>query len=330
MRLIVPGLSIATTPLGYGCSQLMGGITRRQSVALLEAALDAGIRHFDTAPSYGYGQAEAVLGEALRSKRHQVTITTKFGILPPSSQNIMAIARRIALPLVKRVPSIKSRLSRAAAGLKSRVSFSREELRRSVEKSLRALGTDYIDILLLHEATVSDLAEELYTELERHVEQGKIRTFGIGSEAIEAASIYRAERRFCPVMQFEWSVLNGAKPAYPSSFLITHRGLSESFIRLRMWLDGNPGIARAWSRELGDDVTRAPVLSRLMLAGARNANASGITLFSSRNVANIRANAHLLLDDTALRMGAAFTALVAQDAAAILKPQAMPQLERIR
>jgi D-threo-aldose 1-dehydrogenase len=321
MQLIVPGLRTASTPLGYGCSQLMGGITRRESIALLETAFDAGIRHFDTAPSYGYGQAESVLGEALLSRRDKITITTKFGIRPPRRQNLLRLARRLVLPAVTRIPSVKSRLGRAAAGLKGRADFSPAELRQSIESSLLALKADCIDILLLHEANVDDLSDELFVELERNVRDGKIRTFGIGSEAAAAAGIYRGEPRFCRIMQFEWSVLSRARPACHGSFVITHRSLSASFVRLRDWLAANPKIARNWSKELGQDVANASVLSRLMLAAARNANAGGITLFSSRSPHNIRANARLMLDDSRLRTGAALAALVARDAPAILQPQ---------
>jgi D-threo-aldose 1-dehydrogenase len=317
MPFLVPGLSTASTPLGYGCSQLMGGITRRESRVLLETAFDAGIRHYDTAPSYGYGQAESVLGEAFRSKRDQITITTKFGIRPPSAKSLLTIARRIALPAIKCVPSLKSRLSRAAGSLKGRSRFSPDELRGSIEASLAAMGTDYLDILLLHEAVVADLGDELFAELERQVEAGKIRTFGVGSEAVATASIYRAQPRFCPIVQFEWSALSSGKPAYPGSFVITHRGLSTSFVRLRAWLAANPEIARVWSQELGVDVANAMVLSCLMLAAARSANPGGITLFSSRTPQNIRANARLMQDGSALRAGDAFAVLVARHAAAV-------------
>src|SRR5260221_9042263 len=135
MQVLVPGLSTASTHLGYGCSQLMGGITHRESVALLQTAFDSGIRHFDTAPSYGYGHAESVLGEALRSKRDQVTIATKFGIRPPRNRNLLGVARRVVLPAVRRIPGIKSRLSRAAGGLKGRSHFSPDELRTSIDAS---------------------------------------------------------------------------------------------------------------------------------------------------------------------------------------------------
>lgn len=316
MQLTIPGLSTPSTRLGYGCSRLMGGITHRESVALLEAAFDSGIRHFDTAPLYGYGRAEGVLGEAFRSRRDQITIATKFGLRPPRRGSLLGIARQVALPIVRRLPSVRSRLSRAAAGLGGRAHFSPEELRKSLDQSLAALKTDYIDIMLLHEATLPDLSDELFAALEHGVEQGKIRSFGIGSEVAAAAEIYRTEPRFCPILQFEWSVLNHARPAYSGSFLVTHRSLSDSLVRLRAWLGAHPQIAQAWSKELGQDVASLPVLSRLMLAAARSANPDGITLFSSRSVRNIRTNAKLMLESAMLPTGAAFAALVARDAPA--------------
>jgi D-threo-aldose 1-dehydrogenase len=317
MEFIVPGLGTASTHLGYGCSQLMGGISRRESAALLESAFDCGIRHFDTAPSYGYGQAENVLGEALGSRRHQVTITTKFGIQPPRNGSLFGIARRVALPLVKRVPSVKSRLSQAAGNLKGRAHFSAAELRRSIEASLAALRTDYIDILLLHEADVSDLSDELLGELDRSVKEGKIRCFGVGSEAPATARIYHKDSKFCQVVQFEWSVLSAERPVYPGCFVITHRSMSANLGRLRDWLAANPQVARRWAEALNADVTATAVLSRLMLAAARSVNANGITLFSSRNPDNIRTNARLMLGDGDLAWGAAFAALAARDASSL-------------
>jgi D-threo-aldose 1-dehydrogenase len=316
-QLLVSGLSAAFTHLGYGCSQLMGGITRRESIALLEAAFDAGIRHFDTAPSYGYGHAESVLGEVIYSKRDRVTIATKFGLQPPRNRRLLATARSILLPMLRRVPSVKSRLSRTTRGLVGRAHFSAGELRKSIDASLAALRTDYIDILLLHEAVLADLSDELFGALEGTVKEGKIRAFGVGSERVAADEIYHGQQRFCPIMQFEWSVLSREKLAYPGSFLITHRSLSDSLVRLRAWLTANPQVVRSWSAELDLDVSKTSVLSSLMLAAARHANPGGITLFSSRSPQNISKNARFLVDD--FEAGAAFAALVARDAATLLK-----------
>jgi hypothetical protein len=111
-------------------------------------------------------------------------------------------------------------------------------------------------------------------------------------------------------------VLSRDKPAYPDSFLITHRSLSGNVARLRAWLDAHPQMAAAWSTELDRDVASAPVLSRLMLAAARHVNPAGITLFSSRNAENIRANARAMAGAGDALAAAAFAALVARDTAA--------------
>ena len=101
-----------TTRLGFGCSSLMGAMGRRASLAILETAYDAGIRHFDVAPMYGYGEAESCLGEFLRH-RNDVTVTTKYGIPPAKNSSLISLARRIAGPIVKSIPSLKHRLAQS-------------------------------------------------------------------------------------------------------------------------------------------------------------------------------------------------------------------------
>ncbi len=67
---------------GVGCSAVLGRVGRKESLAALGAAYDAGITFYDTARSYGYGESEALLGEFLRGRRDSVVVSTKFGILP--------------------------------------------------------------------------------------------------------------------------------------------------------------------------------------------------------------------------------------------------------
>src|ERR1035438_8960391 len=88
-----------TSNLGMGTGRLMGATTLRESLGLLEAAFDAGIRHFDTAPSYGSGQSEGCLGEFLSRHRNTVTITTKYGIAPPEHPGLITVALGLVRPL---------------------------------------------------------------------------------------------------------------------------------------------------------------------------------------------------------------------------------------
>ena len=59
----LPGTPLTTTVIGFGCSNLFGGKTREEGLRLLEVAYDCGIRHFDVARYYGFGDAEGLLGE---------------------------------------------------------------------------------------------------------------------------------------------------------------------------------------------------------------------------------------------------------------------------
>ncbi|HUK61656.1 MAG TPA: aldo/keto reductase [Stellaceae bacterium] len=326
MAVFLPGNATPTTLLGYGCSQLMGRHGERASLALLDAAYDCGIRHFDVAPSYGFGAAERTLGKALRGKRDSVTLTTKFGLRPPRHQTLVAAARNLARPLVKLLPGVRRRLARTSGALVSRARFVPEELTRSLDASLAALRTDHIDVLLLHEATVDDLDDALLGALESCVSAGKIAAFGIGSEAAAAGAVWHADRRFCPVLQFEWSVLSAAPPDYHGSFVITHRALSQSFTALTAWLGTNPAIVRSWSDELNMDVSAPGVLSRLMLTAARTANPTGIMLFSSSSTEHIRRNAAFLSEGPQPGPGTAFMRLVARDARLLSQRELTPDL----
>jgi D-threo-aldose 1-dehydrogenase len=90
--ILAPGLP-PSSRLGFGCGGVMGRVGRRQSLRVIAAALDGGITHFDVAPLYGYGEAEALLGEALADKRDRVVVASKFGLNPPRSASTMASRR---------------------------------------------------------------------------------------------------------------------------------------------------------------------------------------------------------------------------------------------
>src|SRR5689334_980851 len=81
-EMVARGLAAKPATVGFGCSSLTG-TDASNAIRVLEVAFDAGVRHFDTARYYGYGEAEGILGRFLNSRRSQVTITTKFGIEPP-------------------------------------------------------------------------------------------------------------------------------------------------------------------------------------------------------------------------------------------------------
>jgi aryl-alcohol dehydrogenase-like predicted oxidoreductase len=190
MRYVAVGGGVLdVSVLGLGCAAMMGRVGRRESESALGAAFDAGINFFDTARSYGYGASEGLLGDFCMGRRDQVVLCTKFGILPAAKswkQSVKPLAQRV----VKLFPGLRKAAQRQAGALFTGGQFSVDVLRTSLETSLRELKTDYVDMLLMHAAPISVLAQQdLLAELERLVAEGKVRVAGISGEldVIEAA-----------------------------------------------------------------------------------------------------------------------------------------------
>lgn len=302
MQTVQVGTSGRTaTQLGYGCSSLMGAMSRAESLAVLEAAFDAGIRHFDVAPMYGYGQAESVLGEFLARHPGQTTVTTKYGIPAAKRQGLIGLARSVARPVVKAMPGLKRRLTSAAAKATSpgpKANFTAAEARESLERSLRDLKTDRIDIWLLHDATLADLHDEgLLRLMQDNVAAGKIGAFGVGTDRPAIAEIATARPEYLPVVQFAWSVLDSPVPA-TKSFRIHHRALTDNFRSLHQQLLGDNARCARWSGLVGSDLADPQALSALMLKAALLENPEGIVLFSSKRAAHIRNNVAVAEDAT--------------------------------
>ncbi|MCL7378126.1 aldo/keto reductase [Streptomyces sp. 35G-GA-8] len=163
----VTGLSFGAAGIG----NLYTPVGPEQAAAAVDAAWDAGIRYFDTAPHYGLGLSERRLGEALRDRpRAAYTLSTKVGRLlapvPGGGPVGDDLAHGFAVPATHR-----------------RVwDFSGDGVRRSIEDSLRRLGTDRIDIVYLHDP--DDHAEEAfqraYPALERLRAEGVVGAIGAG------------------------------------------------------------------------------------------------------------------------------------------------------
>ncbi len=192
----------------------MGRVGKSASLRAMGAAWDAGITFFDTARSYGFGEAEAVLGDFLRGKRDQAVVATKFGITPQPLSPI----KRLAIPLVraeKQIPSLGSRVKRAS-GPTVHGEFSVTGLRTSLEASLKALQTDRIDILFLHEATPQVIHNhELMAELEALVRAGKVLRIGLYGSAELCADGLAKGPPVLGAMQF------GADVLYPTAMRVT-------------------------------------------------------------------------------------------------------------
>jgi D-threo-aldose 1-dehydrogenase len=230
--------------LGLGCAAMMGSASRRDSLAALHVARDAGINFFDTARVYGFGASEGLLGEFVQSgaRRDETILCTKFGILPAPygwKQRVKPLVRTA----IKFFPGLRKAIRKQAGDLATVNNFSVEVLRSSFETSLRELRTDYVDILLMHAAPISVLAQQdLLAELERLVTEGKVRLAGISAEpdVIDATlaqrpPILQTAQFACNISNFAF--LNEIK-SQPKMFLVANHpfggplGVAESRRRI--------------------------------------------------------------------------------------------------
>ncbi|WP_407653534.1 aldo/keto reductase [Actinoplanes oblitus] len=148
-RLGESGLVVSV--VGIGCNNFGRKLDADGTREVVDAALDAGITLFDTADIYGtpHGSSEQLLGAALKGRRDEVVLATKFGM------NMEGMNGR----------------DFGARG-------SRRYLIRAVEASLRRLETDYIDLYQLHEPDPATPIEETLAALDDLVRSGKVRYLG--------------------------------------------------------------------------------------------------------------------------------------------------------
>jgi aryl-alcohol dehydrogenase-like predicted oxidoreductase len=139
--------------LGFGTAPIMGRVSRRTGSAALERAHAAGIRHFDTARSYGWGEAEGVVGAVLRRhRREDIRIVTKCGILPVRNSLLLGLAKSTARWALALAPGLKAQVRRAASSgsFQPIHTYEIDVLADSLQTSLSELGVSYVDDLLLH------------------------------------------------------------------------------------------------------------------------------------------------------------------------------------
>jgi len=171
---------------GENFSQMgWGEIDDAESIRAIHAALDLGINFIDTANNYGAGHSEVVIGKALKGRRDQVILATKFG-------SVFDEAKKIHYD--KGDDYI----------------ISPEFIRSSCEESLGRLQTDYIDLYQFHWGTYDEVrALEVIVTVEKLVTAGKIRTFGWSTDHPHLAAIF-AKSPSCTAIQHRVNVFNPA------------------------------------------------------------------------------------------------------------------------
>jgi aryl-alcohol dehydrogenase-like predicted oxidoreductase len=170
------GLEVSA--IGFGCWEIGGGYGRIEEadfVRAVDRALDLGINCFDTAEGYGMGASERALGQALGRRREEAIVVTKFGMNYRDMPNL--------------------RDSR------------RERVLASIDKSLENLGTDWVDVFLVHWPDRNTPFDETMHALEEVVRSGKVRFVGVSNfKPEEIEDCMRARR--VDVVQYGWNLFD--------------------------------------------------------------------------------------------------------------------------
>jgi hypothetical protein len=176
--------------IGLGCGRFRGGFEESNSRRLLDVALDCGIKYFDTAPSYGGGASERILGRGLRGLRSQVQLCTKVGLYASAPRTVEKLrglvltAMRTVLPdaVLDQLKQGRRRPQKpAVAKQRGYGNFDPTLIRPSVERSLEALETGYLDCLMLHEPRMSDPTQDLAQLLGMLVHERLVIRLGVGT-----------------------------------------------------------------------------------------------------------------------------------------------------
>jgi aryl-alcohol dehydrogenase-like predicted oxidoreductase len=169
---------LQVSAMGFGCWEIggtYGKIEEAQFQQAVQRAIDVGINCFDTAEAYGMGASEQALARALGERRTDVYVVTKFGVGYEEAPN--------------------------------RRDSSRQRVMASIEKSLRNLQTDYVDVYLVHWPDVNTPFEETMRALDDIVQQGKARYIGVSNFRLAQLEACMRVRRI-DVAQYGWNMFD--------------------------------------------------------------------------------------------------------------------------
>ncbi|XJR88974.1 aldo/keto reductase [Elizabethkingia anophelis] len=173
---------------------MWGGNEKKDSIASVRASIDNGVTTLDTAPFYGFGLSEEMIGEAIKGfDRSKIQLLTKFGLVWDGSNQGKGEFFFDAEKAGKTIPVYKY--------------ASKTSVIKEVEDSLKRLQTDYIDLLQIHWPDATTPISETMEALEILLQQGKIRAAGVSNYSVEQVAEARQSLNIAS-NQIGYSMLN--------------------------------------------------------------------------------------------------------------------------
>ncbi|MFN7253071.1 MAG: aldo/keto reductase [Anaerobacillus sp.] len=178
--------------IGLGCMSLNN--SSKESVYILDKAIEMGVNYFDTADLYDFGENELIVGEVLKGQRQNIILATKVGNDWSSSKTGWSW------------------------------NPSKTYIKEAVKASLRRLQTDYIDLYQLHGGTIEDPIEETIEAFDELVQEGLIRYYGLSSIRPNVIREYVDKSNIVSVMM-QYSMLD-QRPEEEIMPLLAHHNIS--------------------------------------------------------------------------------------------------------
>ncbi|MFC3200258.1 aldo/keto reductase [Alteromonas oceani] len=247
----------------FGTASLFNAGSSQTRFELIEEAVDNGFTHFDTAPYYGFGQAERDLGAVLQ-QHPNITVTTKVGIYSPGGEEQTPFSTFLRKAGGKVLTSLS----------KPSIDFSVLRAKASIEGSLRRLKRDKIDVFMLHEPSIELLETEEWLQwLESLKEEGKVGNYGIAVDEKQALTFLKVKSPLLEVIQIKDGLIDknaDVLTEFNRPFQFTYGYVSE-----------------ALSKDLGKPVPE-------VLKNALDRNTTGAVLVSTTNKSRIKQYADLV------------------------------------